>query len=182
MPRIPLIGDRSEVPAEHHAVVDHVLQVFNNIRGPSSVLLHSPKLCDQVISLGDYFRADSVVEARARSVGILVAVRERQGVYVWAAQANGARRNGVPEEVIDLIRQRAAPARFPPGDREIVAYVEQLMRTTRIEPAVFDALKQGHSTQWLVELTTVVNYYAMLCGITSAFEVPAPANGDPLPK
>ena len=182
MSRIPLIADKSEVPAEHHAVVDHVMKVFNNIRGPSSVLLHCPALCESVIGLGDYFRADSVVEARTRSVGILIAVRERQGVYVWAAQVNGARRNGVPEAVIELIRQRADPSRYLPGDREIVAYVEQLMRTTRVEPAVFDALKQGHSTQWLVELTTVINYYAMLCGITSAFEVPPPPNGDPLPK
>lgn len=34
MPRVARITQKSDVPAEHHAVVDHVLTVFNNIRGP----------------------------------------------------------------------------------------------------------------------------------------------------
>jgi len=170
------------VPVEHHALVDQVLKVFGGIRGPFSVMLHSPKMAGPVFSLGDYFRQNSIVEPRARSVGILIAARERQGVYVWGAQVNAARRNGVPEDVIDLIRQRADPSRYPAGDREVAAYVEQLMRTTRVEQPAFDALKNGRSTQWMIELTTVVNYYAMLCGITSAFEVPGSADADPLPK
>jgi len=35
--------------------------------------------------------------------------------------------------------------------------------------------------QWLVELTAAPCCYAMLCGITSAIEVSAPDDGDPLP-
>ena len=182
MTRIPTIAAKSDVPAEHHPLVDKVLKVFGGIHGPFSILLHSPKMAGPAFDLGGYFREESIVEPRLRSVGILIAARERQGVYVWAAQVNAARRNGVPEEVIDLIRQRADLSRYPAGDREVVTYVEQLMRTNRVEQPAFDALKNGHSVQWLVELTAVVNYYAMLCGITSAFEVPGPANGDPLPK
>jgi 4-carboxymuconolactone decarboxylase len=133
MPRITPVSAKPDVPAEHHVLVDKVLKVFGGIRGPFSVLLHSPKMAGPVFDLGDYFREQSVVEPRARSVGVLIAARERQGVYVWGAQVNAARRNGVPEEVIDLIRQRADPSRYPAGDREVVAYVEQLMRTTRVE-------------------------------------------------
>jgi 4-carboxymuconolactone decarboxylase len=182
MPRVTPIAAKSDVPAEQHALVDQVLKVFGGIRGPFSVLLHSPKMAGPVFGIGDYFREESIVEPRARSVGVLIAARERQGVYVWGAQVNAARRNGVPEEVIDLIRQRADPSRYPAGDREVAAYVEQLMRTTRVEQSAFDALQKGHSVQWMIELTTVVNYYGMLCGITSAFEVSGPPNGDPLPK
>ncbi|HTE16260.1 MAG TPA: carboxymuconolactone decarboxylase family protein [Burkholderiales bacterium] len=182
MSRIAPVSAKSDVPAEHHALVDKVLKVFGGIRGPFSMMLHSPKMAGPVFDLGDYFRDDSIVEPRLRSVGILIAARERQGAYVWGAQVNAARRNGVPEEVLELIRQRAAPARYPAGDREVAAYTEQLMRTNRVEQSTFDALKNGHSVQWLVELTAVINYYGMLCGIVSAFEVPGQANADPLPK
>ena len=181
MSRVTPVSAKSDVPAEHHALVDKVLKVFGGIRGPFSMMLHSPKMAGPVFDLGDYFREQSIVEPRLRSVGILIAARERQGVYVWGAQVNGARRNGVPEEVIELIRQRAEPSRFPAGDREVAAYTEQLLRTNRVEQATFDALKNGRSVQWIVELTTVINYYGMLCGITSALEVPAPENYDPLP-
>jgi 4-carboxymuconolactone decarboxylase len=182
MSRITPISAKSDVPAEHHALVDKVLKVFGGIRGPFSMMLHSPKMAGPVFDLGDYFRDGSVVEPRLRSVGILIAARERQGVYVWGAQVGAARRNGLPEAVIELIRQRAEPSRYPAGDREVAAYAEQLMRTNRIDQPVFDALKAGHSAQWMVELTSVINFYAMLCGIVSAFEVPGAADADPLPK
>jgi alkylhydroperoxidase family enzyme len=182
MTRVPAITSKADVPAEHHDLVDHLMKVFGALRGPASVLLHSPKMAWPAFGVGDYFRESSIVEPRARSVGILIAARERQGVYVWGAQVNAARRNGVPDTVIELIRNRAAPASFPAGDREVAAYAEQLMRTNRVDKATFDALNQGRSPQWMVELTTVINYYGMLCGITSALEVPAPDNYDPLPK
>ena len=35
--------------------------------------------------------------------------------------------------------------------------------------------------QLLIELTTGVHYYAMLCGVVSVFEVAAPPDGDKLP-
>ena len=35
MTRIPLIAAKSDVPAEHHAVVDHVMKGFGALRGPA---------------------------------------------------------------------------------------------------------------------------------------------------
>jgi len=181
MPRVAPITGKSDVPAEHHAVVDAVVNVFGGVRGPFSMLLHSPKLAERVLGLVTFFRDESVVDPKLRSVGILSAVREREAAYVWAAQVAAARRNGVSEEIIDLIRAKGDPSKLPADEREIVTYVRQLMRTNRSDPAVFDALKKRHSVQWLVELTAVTNYYGLLCGIVSAFEVPAPADGDKLP-
>jgi 4-carboxymuconolactone decarboxylase len=181
MPRVAPITGKADVPAEYHDVVDGVLQVFGQVRGPFSMLLHSPKLAECVLSLVRFFRTDSIVAAKDRSLAILAAVREREGEYVWAAQVAAARRAGVREEVIDLIRSRGDPATLPPEERDIVIYTQQLVRKNRIDQAAFDALKQRHNVQWLVELTAAANYYAFLCGIVNAFEVPAPPDGDRLP-
>jgi 4-carboxymuconolactone decarboxylase len=169
------------VPAEHHAVVDKVVSVFGGVRGPFSMLLHSPKLAERVLGLVTYFRDESIVDPRLRSVGILTAVREREAAYVWAAQVAAARRNGVSEEVIDLLRAKGDPGKLPAPEREIVTYVRQLMRTNRTDQAAFDALKNRHGVQWLVELTAAANYFALLSGVVNAFEVAAPADGDKLP-
>jgi 4-carboxymuconolactone decarboxylase len=181
MPRVaPIIG-KSDVPAEYHEVVDGVLKVFGQIRGPFSMLLHSPKLAEQMLNLGDFYRHDTIVAPKDRSLAILVGVRERQGAYVWAAQVNAARRAGVSEEAIDAIRARKDLAGLPVEEREIVTYAEQLIRHNRVDQAAFDALKNRHGVQWLVELTAAANYYGILCGIVNAFEVPAPPDGDRLP-
>jgi alkylhydroperoxidase family enzyme len=145
------------------------------------MLLHSPELAERMLPLVTFFRDESVVEAKLRSVAILTAVREREAAYVWAAQVGVARRNGLREEVIDLIRAKGDPAQLPADEREIVTYTRQLMRTNRVDQGVFDALRDRYGVQWLVELTAVANYFALLSGIVNAFEVAAPPDGDKLP-
>ena len=112
MPRITPVAGKSDVPAEHHAVVDAVVKVFGGVRGPFSMLLHSPKLAERMLPLVTFFRDDSVVDAKLRSIAILSAVREREAAYVWAAQVAAARRNGVGDEVIDLIRAKGDPGKL----------------------------------------------------------------------
>ncbi len=182
MPRLAPVTGKSDVPAEHHKVVDAVVEVFGGVRGPFSMLLHSPKLAERVLGLVKFFRDESVVEGRLRSVAILAAVREREAAYVWAAQVGAARRAGVREEVIDLLRAKGDPAALPAEEREIVTYTRQLMRKNRVDQAAFDALNKRHGAQWLVELTAAANYFALLSGVVNAFEVAAPADGDKLPS
>ena len=181
MPRLTPVSGKSDVPAEQHTVVDAVVKVFGGVRGPFSMLLHSPKLAERVLGLVTFFRDESVTEPTLRSVAILAAVREREAAYVWSAQVGAARRNGVSEETIDLLRAKGDAGKLPAEEREIVTYVRQLMRTNRIDQAAFDALKKRHNAQWLVELTTAANYFALLSGVVNAFEVAAPADGDKLP-
>jgi 4-carboxymuconolactone decarboxylase len=181
MPRIAPITGKSDVPAAHHAVVDSVVSVFGGVRGPFSMLLHSPKLAERVLPLVTFFREQSVVDGKLRSIAILSAVREREAAYVWSAQVAAARRNGLRDEVIDLLRAKGDPGKLPAEEREIVTYVRQLMRTNRVDQSTFDALAKRHGAQWLVEMTAAANYFAMLSGIVNAFEVAAPADGDKLP-
>jgi 4-carboxymuconolactone decarboxylase len=181
MPRVAPIAGKSDVPAAHHAVVDAVVKVFGGVRGPFSMLLHSPRLAERVLPLVTFFRDESVVEPKLRSVAILTAVREREAAYVWAAQVAAARRNGLDEPVIDLLRAKGDPGPLPVEQREIVTYVRQLMRTNRVDGAAFEALRSRHGVAWLVELTAVANYFAFLSGIVNAFEVAAPPDGDRLP-
>ena len=182
MPRVAPVTGKSDVPAEHHKVVDAVVEVFGGVRGPFSMLLHSPKLAERILSLVKFFRDESVVEGRLRSLAILTAVREREAAYVWAAQVGAARRAGVREEAIDLIRAKGDPAKLEPEEREIVTYTRQLMRTNKVDQGAFDTLNKRYGTPWLVELTAAANYFALLCGVVNAFEVAAPPDGDKLPS
>ena len=182
MPRVAPITGKSDVPTEHHAVVDGVLKTFGQVRGPFSMLLHSPELAERILSIVNFYRDSSVVEQKLRSLAILVAVREREAAYVWAAQVAAARRAGVRDEVIDLIRAKGDASALPLEEREIVVYAQQLVRKNQVDQATFDALQKRYGTKWLVELTAAANYFGLLCGIVNAFEVPAPPDGDKISR
>jgi 4-carboxymuconolactone decarboxylase len=180
MPRVAPIKDKSELPAEHQATADAVVKFYGQIRGPWTMLLHSPKLAAQLLPMVHFFHDQSIVEGKLRSVAVLAAVREHGSAYVWSAQVAAARRNGVREELIDLIRAQGEPGKLPAPEREIMTYARQLARTNRVDQATFDALKNRYGTQWLVELTACMGYFALVSGIANAFEVPAPPDGDRL--
>src|SRR5262245_38906502 len=180
MPRVTPIKSRSELPAAHQPAADAVTKVYGEIRGPWGMLLHSPELASRIVPLVPFFHEQSIVEGKLRSVAILAAVREFDADYVWSAQVAAARRNGVREDLIDLLRAKGDAGRLAAEEREIVIYARQLVRTNRVEQATFDALEKRHGAQWLVELTAVMGYFAMVSGIANAFEVAAPAGGDKL--
>jgi 4-carboxymuconolactone decarboxylase len=181
MPRVTPVSDRSQVAPEHQEIVDSVLKVFGQLRGPHSILLLSPKADEPVLNLGNYFRYDSIVKSPLKELAIITGVRERDALYVWAAQTDAGRRNGLSEEAITVVRERRDPSTLPPEQAEVVTYVRQLCRNNRVDQAAFDALKNRHGVQWLVEMTTVVGYYSMLGGVVNAFEVDPPQGGERLP-
>lgn len=181
MPRVAPITGKNDLAPEHQSVADDVLGVFGSIRGPFSILLHSPKLAAKMLEFVKFNRDESIVEPQLRSIAILSAVREREAAYVWAAQVGAARRAGLRDEVIDLLRAKGDPAGLPEEECDIVTYVRQLLRTTRVEEALFERLNQRHGVQWMVEMTAIANYFTMLSGVVNAFEVAARPDGDKLP-
>jgi 4-carboxymuconolactone decarboxylase len=96
MPRVKPISSKDDVPAQYQKVAEDVIGVFGQIRGPFSMLLHSPPLAERMLQFVKYNRAGTVVEPRLLSHAILASVRESEAKYVWAAQVGAARRAGVP--------------------------------------------------------------------------------------
>ena len=180
MPRITPITSKSQLAPEHQQVYDDVLKVYGDIRGPWTMLLHSPKLTSRVLPITPFLWNETTIEGKLRSVGILTAVRERDAAYVWAAQVGQARKNGVREEYIDLLRAKGESGKLPEPERHIVNYVRQLARDNRVDQKTFDALNKPSGAQWLVELTACVGYFGLVCGIANAFEVAVPDGGDKL--
>jgi len=181
MARITPIADKSEVAPEYQSVVEGVLKVFGQIRGPHSILLHSPTLDQHVLGLGNYFRDNPVVKSPEKELAIITGVREREALYVWAAQVGAARRGGLSEEAIAVVKERRDPSSLPADQAAIVTYVRQLFTKNRVDQQVFDALKDRYGVQWLIEMTALVGYYAMLGGVVNSFELAPPADGDVLP-
>ena len=182
MPRATPISDKSQVPAEAQHIAEDVIGVFGRIRGPFSVFLNSPKLADKMLALVKFNRSDCIVEPRLLSHAILAAVREKESAYVWSAQVGAAQRAGVEPATIDILRAKGDVSHLPDEERDIVNLTRQLMRTNRADYPVFNRLLTKHDAQWMTELIAVAHNFTVLCGVTNAFEVAVPPDGDQLPS
>ena len=182
MPRATPISDKSQVPADAHHIAEDVISVFGRIRGPFSVFLNSPKLAEKMLALVKFNRSDCIVEPRLLSHAILAAVREKESAYVWSAQVGAAQRAGVDPKTIDILRAKGDVSHLPDDERDIVNLTRQLMRTNRADYPVFNRLLGKYGAQWVTELIAVAHNFTVLCGVTNAFEVAVPPEGDQLPS
>ena len=65
MPRIHAGHRQSAMAPEHQHVFDQVMGVFGRMRGPFSMLLHSPKLAETLLPMVPFAREGTVVEPQA---------------------------------------------------------------------------------------------------------------------
>jgi len=180
-PRITPITRREQVAEAHRPIFDAVAEGRGSVRGPFSIVMHSPELCRRHLDVSSYLRFNSQVRPESRELAIIATAREKDCPYVWAAHAPAARKAGIGEATVALVRDRGDLASLPAGERDIVDYVRQLSRDNAVSQALFERLRGLHGVPWLVELTGLVGHYGIVSGILNAFEVAPAPDAEQLP-
>jgi 4-carboxymuconolactone decarboxylase len=172
MPRLTPITARNQVPAEHHAIVDEIIQSRGAVQGPFTMLLHCPPLTEHVMRLGAYVRFEGKLDKRVRVLAAMTVAREFEAVYVWGAQTGQARKQGVPEATITAIRENHSRG-LPAEDAQIVDFTRDLLRKHRVDGASARALLQRFGDEQFIELSGTIGYYSMLAMTANACELEA---------
>ena len=83
MPRIELITDKGQIPAERHAEYDEIVGVLGRVGGPFGILMHSPGLAEMVCKTGAHVRLKSTLSMVERELAVLSVCREKDAAYEW---------------------------------------------------------------------------------------------------
>ena len=179
MARLASITRKDQVAAKDHAVFDSIVASRGAVQGPFTMFLNSPELAERVAHLGAYVRFEGSLDMRARVLAAMTVAREFEAVYVWGAQAGGARRQGVPEATITAIRENHSRG-IAPEDAEIVEFTRQLLRRHRVDDATADRLRARFGDDGFIQLTGAIGYYSMLAMTVNACELEAAPNAEVL--
>ena len=179
MPRLPLVTKKDQVPAKDHATFDSIVASRGAVAGPFVAFMHSPEVAGRVAHLGAYVRFEGSLDMRVRVLAAMTVAREFEGMYVWGAQSGGARRQGVPESTITAIRENHSRG-IPPEDAQIVEFTRQLLRKHRVDEPLFTAVQSRFGNDELIQLTTAIGYYSLLCMTVNACELEAAPNAEVL--
>ncbi|HEV7665978.1 MAG TPA: carboxymuconolactone decarboxylase family protein [Chloroflexota bacterium] len=175
MPRIKLITEKADLPADRHAEFDRIVDVLHAVRGPFALLMWSPGLAQKVMEAGAHVRLNSTLSPVQRELAILAVAREKDAAYEWASHVGTGRKAGLREEAIEAVRHSRDVSELEPDERDIVLFVRQLLQHNRVEQPLFDGLVQRHGERWLVELAGTVGQYQYISAINNTFDLqPAP--------
>ena len=185
MARIPT-ANRDTVPQDQLEAFDEYVAGRGSIpdAGPLSVMIHVPELIKRGEHLRAYLRGDeSSLPANIRELGMLVAAREMDCQFIWNAHAAMGRQSGLSDELVDNLRDKRELNGLSASESVVIDYGREFFRTHRVSDATFNRAKELFDTRGLVELTTLMGYYACLAFNINAFEVGLPENisEQPLP-
>lgn len=179
MARLKSITGKDHVPAEHHAIVDAIIESRGVVQGPFTMFLHCPPLAERVMRLGAYVRFEGKLDHRVRVLAAMTLAREFDTAHVWGAQTGQARKQGIPEATIAAIREKHSRG-IPPEDAQIVDFTRDLVRKHRADAASADALRQRFGDEQFIELTGTIGYYSMVAMTVNACELEAAPGADAL--
>lgn len=179
MARLTPITSKDQVDPKDHAIVDAIVGSRGALQGPFTMFVHSPEIAGRVAHLGAYVRFEGSLDMRVRVLAAMTAAREFEAMYVWGAQAGGARRQGVPESTITAIREKHTRG-MPPEDAQIVEFTQQLLQKHRVDDATFKAIQERFGNDGLIQLTGAIGYYSLLAMTVNACELEAGSGAEVL--
>lgn len=156
------------------------------LRGPWNPEVASPALGQHLERLATAVRTENSLEARLYEVAILVVGVHWQAQFEWYAHEKIARKAGVAEAALALIKV-AAPVSQLDGllqADELAVYklAKELMETRRVSSATYEETKRalGGDDRKMADLCLTMGCYSAVSTALNMFDVALP-KGEPLP-
>lgn len=145
------------------------------VYGPFLALLRSPVLLDRVAKLGEYLRFQSVLDARIRELATCVAARHVGNQFEWVMHAPLAVQAGVAPEALEALRHGARPRELAPDETAALDFAQELLARNGVSDATYRSALTRWGEQGVVELTTLLGYFAMVSWLMNVARTPAQA-------
>ena len=146
------------------------------VYGPFRPLLHRPPLLRAVAKVGETLRYEGTLDAALREWTICVVARELSNVFEWEMHLPLAAAAGVPAAALAAL-EAGEPS--PDDLRADLALARSIARELIGQHRLSDETYLDALEQWdeptMVELLTLVGYFAMVCWLMNVARTPGPA-------
>jgi 4-carboxymuconolactone decarboxylase len=180
--RIPRVTKHEDMPAERQHFFDRIIRTRGRVAEPFQVLLNSPEIADRLASVGDFLLYDTVIPPAVKTLTWLIAAREYDCEYAWAASAPHARKAGVQENLIDAIWNRKPLPGVTKEQQLLIDFCHQLLRGNHhVSEPSYRATVEHFGTAATVQIAATIGYFVMMAFVLNAFEVePKTGESEPL--
>jgi 4-carboxymuconolactone decarboxylase len=149
--------------------------------GPPASSMYSLAAAEPYDRLNQLLRSANVIGPQFFEISTLVPAREFNQQYEWSGHELGARRAGVAQEVIDVIKNNRPTSGLPEKEATAIEFGRALLRGNRQVPAeLFAKMVSLFGERGAIEITMVMGDYAMTAMLLNAVNQQLPADREPL--
>jgi 4-carboxymuconolactone decarboxylase len=149
--------------------------------GPPASTMHSLAVAEPYDRLNQLLRSANVIGPQFFEISTLVPAREFNQQYEWTAHERGARRVGVADEVIDVIKHNRSTSGLPEKEATAIEFGRAMLRGDRqVPPELFAKMVSLFGERGTIEITIVMGDYAMTAMLLNAVNQQLPPDWEPL--
>ena len=168
---LPKREDLDDAGKAHYDRVAAPGATIAGLQGPSGIGLYSPKASEHARALNRYLRFEAGLAPRVREIAILTTAREMDSQFEWAAHEPEARKEGVEDRVIDIIKHRMPTAGLEETDATVIELGRQIFRDRKVTSDTFAKAKALLGANKLVELVMLMGNYAGTAALLTAVDM-----------
>jgi 4-carboxymuconolactone decarboxylase len=150
------------------------------LRGPSGLHLYSTATVDAHNVMNQHLRF-ACFDAKTREIAILTVAREMDSKFEWAAHEPEALKEGVSQQIVDVIKHRKSTQGLDDTYAAIIEFGRQIFRDHKVTPETFARVKAKFAPGKLVELVLLMGNYASTAALLCAFDMQVPDGKPVLP-
>jgi 4-carboxymuconolactone decarboxylase len=181
--RFPVIPEDQQTP-EQKAMVQAITSGPRGagLRGPFNALMRSPDVGNRVQHVGAYVRFSSCIGPKLTELGICMVGRKWTAQYEWYAHRALAEKAGLAPAILDAIAEGRHPAGMDADETIVYNFVKELLDTTVVGDANYNAMKDRFGEQGVIDLICACGYYTIVSMVLNVAEVQLPPDAVPLKK
>ena len=150
------------------------------LQGPAGIQLFSPKTAALHNAMNRYLRFEAGFTPHVREVAILTTAREMDSQFEWVAHEPEALKEGVPQNVIDVIKHRRSTAGIDETDAVVIELGRQIWRDHKVTSEMFAKVKAIFGPNKLIELVMLMGNYAGTAALLATVDMQLHAGKKPL--
>jgi len=170
MARVSLIDNESAAP-EFQETFRQMEEKGRRVLNLFRIMAHSPQVGSHFLQLGRAILLQGVVPPTLRELAILRVGQLNQATYEWTQHVPIALRVGVRQAQIDALSAWEDSPEFNEREKAILRYTDEETKNIRVKDETFAAVRAILTEEAVVELTTTIGYYSMVCRILEALQV-----------
>jgi len=170
MARISFLNEESAAPELQERFL-RIKEKGGRVLNLFKIMAHCPQVGHQFLLLGNAILLKGVVPPHLRELAILRVGQINKAVYEWTQHVPIALRAGVRQAQIDALSQWEHSSEFSETEKAILRYTDEETIKIRVKNETFAAVRKILSEEGVVELTTAIGYYGMVCRILETLQV-----------
>ncbi len=135
------------------------------------VMAHCPEVGINFLRLGNAILSKGALLPKFREVAILRVGNIYQANYEFTQHIRLGLRAGVTKDQIDSLSAWESSGKFNGEEAAILRYTDEVTKNIRVNDDAFAAVRKFLSEEQVVELTTTIGYYGMVCRILESLQV-----------